>query len=162
MPNWISGSLKVRGTYENVEKFVKNGLNLYDHSIHRNNRPLEKITWLKDLGGEFYISTTKNEWLYVEGTQRAFIETEHVYTYEDHEDDGKYILICKVNQAWGFTIEDWVEISIKYNVDIRVWGLECGLEFGHEFEIIKGEITMDKDLEYSDWNWEAPIPWLGG
>ena len=172
MPNWISGSLKVRGKPENVKKFFMEGLNKYKGEVNSKTGKYEthvvpKETWLKtDINDpkvdEFYFDILNSDWIYVEDTRRAFITGEHSIYAWFHEDDGLLYVVSDVNQAWGFDPEDWMTVSAKYHIDMRLWGLECGMEFGQEIEVHDGELILNKSFDYDNWTWEAPIPWLGG
>ena len=172
MPNWITGSLKVRGKPENVKKFFMEGLNKYKDSYDEKTKKwsssvVPREEWVKtDISDpnitEFYFDILASEWIYVEGTRRAFITGEHeIRTFFDQADKVLYV-VSDVNQAWGFDPEEWAAISEKFHIDIRLWGLECGMEFGQEIEIIDGKITINRTLSYKNWEWQAPIPWLGG
>ena len=68
----------------------------------------------------------------------------------------------KVRQAWDFPEEEWTEISKKYDVDLRLYGIERGMQFCQELEIIKGEVKLSKEKKYKNWDWECPFPYLGG
>ena len=37
-----------------------------------------------------------------------------------------------------------------------------GQEFNQELEIIKGVLTLDKCIEFKNYIWECPKPYLGG
>ena len=173
MPNWINGSLKIRGPYENVKRFFMENLNTYEDTFDEQTQkwnyikqPKEK--WLRSTSEygeagsrELEICIEPQKWVYVEGTKRAFISSEIIFINERREKE-KSIAACEINQAWGFFPEEWAELSKKYNVDIRLWGLECGLCFGQEIIIEHGELLKDDEFKYDDWTWEAPLPWLGG
>ena len=172
MPNWISGSLKVRGKPENVKKFFMEGLNKYEDYIDPKTkkyetRPIPREKWVKtDLldpdGKEFFFNILDNQWIYVEDTRRAFITGEHeIYCYINDDDNLMYAA-STVNQAWSFDPEDWMVISEKYHIDIRLYGLECGMGFGQEIEIIDGKLTLNTTFGYDNWTWECPFPWMGG
>lgn len=167
MPNWIEGTLKVRGTLENVKRFLLEGLNDYNCSsaYYVDPVPTPKENWLmindnKEWG---YYEIDFDNAPYVEGTSGAFVFTDgnHALYYEKEWNEPA-IAIMKVRQAWTFLKEEWVEISKKYDVDLRLYGLEQGMEFGYEIEIIKGEVTLNEKLEYGNWKWECPFPYLGG
>ena len=100
-------------------------------------------------------------WTYVEDTKRAFISSGEILIYEDSSKN-QIIGTCRINQAWTFEEDDWIDISKKYNVDVRLYGLECGMCFGTEMEIRKGEVIFIKDIIYDDWDWECPFPDMGG
>jgi hypothetical protein len=36
------------------------------------------------------------------------------------------------------------------------------MEFNQEIEIIKGETTINREIEFEDYCWECPDPMLGG
>lgn len=38
----------------------------------------------------------------------------------------------------------------------------AGNAFNQELEIIKGELTLDKCIEFKNYIWECPMPYLGG
>ena len=172
MPNWIEGSLKVRGKYENVKKFFLEGTNVYiwsydkekdnDVSTVRNYDEYREVTEYEageNYGRECVICWHSVESIYIENTRRAFIDGDRdVYIFE--KKDGDTIGECKFRQAWSLEPENWVEISKKYDVDIRLWGLEGGMQFGEELEVIKGDITVCEVNSYDTWT--MPLPWMGG
>ena len=163
MPNWIEGTLKVRGSLENVKKFIFEGLNVYQMSA---DEPLPKDQWMliTDSREYKYYEIDFDYEAYVEGTKRAFVRSHEnhsvFYTQDDWSDP--VIAVFAARQAWSFKDEEWREISEKYGVDIRLFGFEQGMEFGQEIEIINGEVTIDKTIEYKDWDWECPFPYMGG
>ena len=177
MPNWIEGSLKVRGRYENVKKFFLEGINDYIGIVH--NEKVQKgglATAEADYiprNPEEYREIYENErngrscsiyWhsvnaIYIEDTKRAFVVGDQD-VYIDERKDGTTIGTCKFQQAWGLNPDDWVELSKKYDVDIRLWGLEGGMQFGEELEVVKGTITIYEAKNYDSWT--MPLPWIGG
>ena len=177
MPNSISGSLKIRGKYDDVKRFFEEVLNTYrcewdDEKKISKNVVNEKSDWL--VGMEEYgevgersleINIKPGEWVYVEGTSRAFITSDFICMYERKNRAGSIIptvAFCEIRQAWCFRKSDWLKIAKEYNVDVRVWGLERGMEFGQETIIENGTVTKDEEFYYKDWDWESPMPWLGG
>ncbi|HFL1327644.1 TPA: hypothetical protein ACGJGJ_001785 [Streptococcus pneumoniae] len=52
--------------------------------------------------------------------------------------------------------------SEKFNVDIKIFTFEQGLEFTQEIEISKGKILKDIVLKYGDYRWEVAFSNLGG
>ena len=74
-----------------------------------------------------------------------------------------------IKQAWAFDggsstkdLERWTEISTKYNVDIKLFGFECGMEFAQEVIILRGRKPIVNDIQYEDWEWDCPFPNMGG
>lgn len=158
----------MRGPKENVKKFFTEGINIYQLENPKNLKstylPIPKEEWMKvteyDNGDiNIYFFGENKRWAYVEGSRRAFI-TDEIYIYKITESKDLCIGISQVNQAWGFKTDDWVEISNKYHVDIRLWGLEGGMQFGQEIEIHDGNVIIDKDMVYDTWT--MPLPWIGG
>ena len=148
MPNWIVGTMKVRGTKDCLDLFLTKALlaTVYEYSDMK----------------EYGIS----EFAYVEDSRRAFV-SEPYEAEVDTDFPGKQTIAIPIKQAWSFTHDDnallrWVNLAKKYNVDIRLQGFERGIEFYQDFAIENGEITIDVVTNYDDWNWECPMPLLGG
>lgn len=176
MPNWISGTLKVRGKYDDVKKFYTEGIERVDSRWDAKKQEMLYIEIPKDEWMEVHESgetgerncsiTLKNggnygDWTYVKDTRRAFISSNEIWFYEN-EGKETVIGISQINQAWGFEEENWVDISKRYNVDIRLFGLECGMQFGEEIEIIDGKTMILDTFSYDDWVWECPFHDMGG
>lgn len=167
MPNWIEGTLKVRGKIENVKRFFFEGLNYYGNctGFEADPVPDAKESWMEIVDnkeyGYYYIDFDVEP--HVEGTNRAFVfaDRDHPLYYEEEWNEPA-VAVMKVRQAWGFREEEWSEISKRFDVDIRLFGIERGMEFCREIEIIKGKVTMSKRTEYENWDWECPFPYLGG
>lgn len=172
MPNWCSGSLKLRGSYENIKRFFFEGLNQYEDIFDEEQQkwvdtPIPKEKWFeaeeygepgaRELGIEL-----TNGWTYVEGTKRAFIDGDQ-YVYVHERKDLDTVASMRIMQAWDFRDEGWVEIAKKYNCDMRLWGSECGMCFERIIDISRdGTIIKSVTNKYSDWEWEAVFPWMGG
>lgn len=54
------------------------------------------------------------------------------------------------------------KFSKKYNVDIKIFVFEQGLQFTQEIEIVEGEITKNETRKYDDYQWDVPFSKLGG
>lgn len=78
------------------------------------------------------------------------------------DDDYLVIEINDFNQAWVVDPDDYQKISSKFDVDIKIFTFECGMEFTQEIEISKGEIIKNVCYEYDDYQWEVPFSKLGG
>lgn len=169
MPNWIEGTLKVRGKYNDILKFFREGVIAY-HKSGNHDEVLLPEKWIEirendnpKYGKWASIQLLYDEWAHVNDTRRAFVFDNSTIDNEIYPNkDEKQIVMCKVAQAWSFDPEDWMTVSEKYHVDFRLWGLECGMQFGQEIEIIDGKLTLNSTFGYDDWDWECPFPWLGG
>lgn len=157
MPNWIEGTLKLRGSSENLKRFFDNAIQPCFSYNPKMQKREDFITCNYGEDNEFNEVNIKSD-AYIENTSRAFVDHE-CYIYWEKE----YTTVCiPIRQAWCFVTEEWVEISKKYNLDVRLYGFEQGMEFCKEVEIIDGEVTMDNKIKYNDWDWECPMPRMGG
>lgn len=168
MPNWCEGVLKVRGPIENVNKFLLEGVdyNDYQYTSHMNEDgtinleetaiPREAVT--KEIDGQnVYITCT--EGLYIKDTRRMFISSDDIDCCRTSPTD---LIFIDVEQAWYIEANDLVKISKKYGVDLRIFATESGMRFCQEIEVLDGEITIDREVPYGDFVWEAPDPRIGG
>lgn len=149
MPNWIEGTMKVRGTAQSVVTFLENA---FDASV-------SKHTYGSDIEYSF------PDWTYIKESRRAFVWG-NIDCYVDGSKNHAIVTI-PIRQAWSFTPFDgaeqrWINLSKEYSVDIRLQGFECGMEFYQDLEITNGEITIDRVIQYDNWDWECPMPRLGG
>lgn len=165
MPNWCRGVLKVRGSVENVSKFLLEGIDYNDYQY----TPLISVDGTTTLGktaiprgtvkkeiDDQGVCITCTEGLYIKNTRRMFISSDEINCYRTD------LIFIDVEQAWYIEAKDLAKISSKYGVDLRIFATESGMEFCQEIEVINGEITIDREVPYSDFMWEAPDPRIGG
>lgn len=145
MPNWIEGTIKLRGNSEDLKRFFAEGIepvrSVYQKTIAES---------IECNYGEYNEVIIKDE-VYIKGTRRAFIQDCCVFWEKAYA-----IVYMPIKQAWAFCADEsdlnkWVEISKQFKLDIRLYGFECGMEFYEEVEIIDGEITMNNESTYDDW-----------
>ena len=159
MPNWIEGTMKLRGKRENIKRFLENEL-----------EPCSKYSPYYDINN--LISDESNDesliyifkdLLYVKDTKRFFIKPQDFYF-----DDDEGIACLEVQQAWSFNpsgqgLDVWKKKAIKYDLDIRLYGIESTGEFSQEIIIFSDEReTVDTVTSYDDFEWECPFPYMGG
>ena len=148
MPNWAEGSLKLRERSENIASALKEML-------------LNDTATLEDKwDGALLIFNNTVPYFYIDGTRRAFIDKKQIEVWFDEE-------FCTVElddfkQAWSAIPENYQEISSKFDVDIKIFTFEKGMEFTQEIEISKGKIIKNVCNEYDDYQWEVPFSDLGG
>lgn len=166
MPNWSEGVLKVRGAKEDIENFIKNGIDYNDYRYKLENGELQSIPVPRECPIEIDEDeiTVKNTMdLYIKGTRRMFVNSKDIYTYyRKAEAKGKYIVYLDVRQAWGVIAENLQELSKKWNVDFKIFATEQGMEFCQDVEVVNGEIIADNEIKFDDFQWEAPDPRQGG
>ncbi len=167
MPNWAEGTLKIRGTKENIVNFLKNELlgKMYPiFSKEEDGTP--KVEY-----GHKEVLFKENEWgdieikceggFYIGQSRRAFIENSSL-DIEFLDEDIEQVELEGFKQAWAAVPENYQVLSKKYQLDMKIFTFECGMEFTQEIEIQKGELIKNKEKEYSDWFWEVPFSKMGG
>ncbi|MEW5567347.1 hypothetical protein [Rossellomorea marisflavi] len=162
MPNWCEGPLKVRGTREDIKRFLTEGLEAINshaaiHAFLGNDVTPHQVHITVD---EFDMTLKAEEGFYIKGTSRAIIEGPIVYDFLDSEIETLTIECFK--QAWDIQANEFAKISKMYNIDIRIYGFERGMEFNREIEIHKGEIIKNTEIAFDDYEWECPFPNMGG
>lgn len=172
MPNWIEGTMKLRGKMSDIKRFIDEGICRYELTgditqLSTSKRP--KSDYIKDSSyDEDELDYEIFNDPYVEGTRRMFVLDSHILM-----DKPEGICCFNIRQAWSFTAydtdeENLIALADKYNVDIRLFGIECGMEFiqevivhhGHDSE--KGKIVLNNCIQFEDWDWECPFPSMGG
>lgn len=180
MPNWIEGTVKVRGDYENVKRFFTEGVELRVRTpVNRKTGESSvsysgpKSDWMdihevvEDDGERSARITCKAEsgtYLYIKETARAFppefMNWEVKIINPANEKDA--IAIADIQQAWSWTAEDWIALSKKYNVDFRLHGWEQGMQFESMIEVLRDGTVTEDSHGYDNWLWECPFPFMGG
>lgn len=148
MPNWAKGSLKLRGRSENIASALKEML-LND-----------TVTLEDEYDGALLKFNNTAHCFYINETRRAFIDQKQIEVWLEE----KFCIVELDNfkQAWSAIPENYQEISSKFDVDIKIFTFECGMEFTQEIEISKGEIIKNVCYGYDDYQWEVPFSNLGG
>lgn len=155
MANWICGDLKVRGTKENIKRFLIEGL------ISTGSKIKPEITC--DDKWKFSIRSNTDSF-YIKGTRRSFIEKEGIYTYiNDWEDDEERVIVLdEYKSAWAIDVVGLVNLSKEFNIDFKILGFELGMEFNQDVEIVKGEVIKNEEITFDDYEWECIRPHIGG
>lgn len=162
MPNWCEGSLRMRGKFENLKNFFKNGLMVYKMNFDDNGVSYvefpERLSVIDDNDECFYM--TIGDTAHITGTKRAFVPKNNIEFYADKNSNCSYAVMVK--QAWDFHVEEFFDIAKKYNLDIRLNGFERGREFSREIIIENGTIIKNEMKQYKDYDYECIMPMLGG
>lgn len=148
MPNWAKGTLKLRGRRENIASALKDML-LNDN-----------VSFEGGCDEDLLVFNSTAHYFYINNTRRAFIETDQVEVWL--EDDFCIIELDNFKQAWAAIPGNYQDISKKYDVDIKIFTFEMGMEFTQEIEIRKGEIIQNKCNEFDNYQWDVPFSNLGG
>ena len=160
MPNWIEGTMKLRGKREDIKRFFREGLQASSWTGETNKLEDQVI----DNSAENDLDFSFKDQPHIIGTRRAFITGDNVYM---DEDEG--VVCVDIKQAWAFDagrdskdLDNWKAISEKFNIDIKLYGLECGMCFGQEIIIVGGHKAIVNEWQYEDWDWDCPFPRMGG
>lgn len=150
MPNWCEGTLKVRGSKEDIINFLKNGIKPMGHFSDSEEAEIKEEEY-------FMIVRTGKSGFYLNDSRRGFIEEDEICF--DYEQD---VLALDYKQAWGIDADELANISKSYNVDFKIYAYERGMEFNQNIEIHKGEIVKNEEIKFQDYTWECTNPNIGG
>ena len=150
MPNWCIGTLRVRGTKENLTNFVLEGLSPVT-SIGQELEPLK----MDDYG------CIECERCWIKGTHRGFVVDSNVY-FDVLKDEEETTIALDTEFAWGISAEELLNSCKKYGVDMRIYAFERGMQFNQIIEIIDGKITKDEEVKFDDYDWDCICPNIGG
>ena len=169
MPNWIEGVLKLRGTKESITRFIHEGISYGDFKREyikdENNEISVKEIFIprqcKIDEGDYYITISNTDSLHIKGTRRMFINSDKIEVYFHCEDD-KHTVFLDVKRAWRLDENELLRIATDFGLDLRIFGTESSMEFCQLVEIVDGKVTIAKQIDYKDFDWECPDPRLGG
>lgn len=173
MPNWIEGTFRARGSKENIKKFIMEGLQPVsffgcDDKIQRKIEFEEddyiEINFKLDNQNEDQKMKHPKE-LYIPHTKRNFVELNNWgdITVNSCKKNNDFIFATDFKGAWAIDTEAIVQVAKEFQIDIRVNGYECGMEFEQLLEVDRnGTIKCDSCIEYIDYTWECSMPLLGG
>lgn len=147
---------------KDVVNFMDNGLEGVDYI--GKGKP-ENVTKIRYSDTEFAYEFKGSAW--IKDTRRAFIDTDtlkywdRIYFGADDCND-KISIAMPFKQAWSVSVENFVEISKKYKVDIAIHVFEMGMEFEQDVLIVGGEVNKDNEIQYKDYMFECTMPFIGG
>lgn len=186
MPNWATGTLKIRGTREDVLKFCKEQMNelacstgsvewkldLAD-SEHDSGDLIATVfdepslcIWMKDSRRNFVDMDTAVPYYWDVNREKNVYETTFGF-YKMGEKD--YCVVFPFQAAWGVDEDYYADLSKKYPLIFKIYTVEQGMGFFSEFEAKGGEVKMlasgpsvASRNSYGLFVWECPFPFLGG
>lgn len=166
MPNWCEGYLKIRGKKKDLINFIEN-----EFVIAKSESVISGIEYidikmeddgLGECRFEYKSSFLKN--LKLKNTGRFFIKNEELSFYYDEEDEDAICHITLwIEQAWYIDVQELlVEHSKNYHVDFNIYASENGMKFEQYITVIDGRLVRYEEREYTDFQFEAINPSLGG
>ena len=173
MPNWIEGTFRARGTKENIKKFLMEGLEP-SSSFGCEQKIKREINDEEDNYFEFKVSLIDKDdnqgkesqiSLHIPKTRRNFVELDSWGEITAHktQNSDDFVFATRFKGAWSIDTDAIKEIAKEFEIDIRVNGYECGMEFEQLLEVNRsGWIVCDSVIQYMDYTWECPMPLLGG
>ena len=162
MPNWCEGYLKIRGKKEDIVNFVENEIRLVKLKSIISEPEYLEIKMIKDsYEYRFEHKNSFKEYLRLKNARRFFVESEEISFYY-HEDEVCHLTL-EIKQACYIDVQEiLVEHSKKYHVDFNIYASESGMEFEQYITVINGELVKNEEREYTDFQFEAINPELGG
>ena len=164
MPNWCKGNLKIRGKKGNIIKFLTEGTSLLDGLWEpKEIKPEVEINDCDELEIKNIDRQKGIETIYIKGTRRNFIDPVEDFIYIHDIDEEEQIICLKNFKAAGGIDADALRIiSARYDIDIKIYAFEAGMEFNQDIEIIKGKIIKDDEIKFENYQWECIEPNIGG
>lgn len=162
MPNWATGSIRLKGKVKNIVNFMDNGIEGVDYIGQKKPDNVIKVDH-GDIECDYEFKGTA----WIKDTKRAFIDTDTfkywncVYIDADEIND-EISIAMPFKQAWKVSVEDFVAISKKYSVDVAIHAFEQGMEFEQDILIVGGEIKKNDKTDYEDYMFECSMPFIGG
>ena len=174
MPNWCSGNIRFRGKMDDILKLLRERVRYcyYDGETRNNvTKPVnvEYDEWEVKISAP---NIAHGSWSYIAGTHRNFLNlyegsdftSSSVHDAKD-ENDKDIVVFDNFSAAWSIEPEPYMEMSKKYNVDIKIFGWERGIGFDQEIEIVDGNLVKNHCSvfkNYADWMWNTALPYMGG
>lgn len=162
MPNWCEGYLKIRGKKEDIVNFVENEISLLKSKDIFSEPEYLEIKMIKDsYEYRFEHKNSFKEYLRLKNARRFFVESEEISFY--YYGDEVCYLTLEIKQAWCIDIQELlVEHSKKYHIDFNIYASESNMEFEQYITVVNGELVKNEEREYTDFQFEAINPELGG
>lgn len=166
MPNWAEGVLKIRGKKEDIIRFAKecivgvNGWKIQSVDTESSTYELGKNEGFNVDLNESRLIIKNTIDTHIEGTWRMFILDREIEWWFNEKEVQTFTI--NVQQAWEIDAKNLQDLSKKYDLDFKIYAFECGHQFNQEIEIIKGEITINREIVFDDYVWECINPTLGG
>lgn len=167
MPNWCEGNIRVRGTYNNVVAFLKDALTVVQgHFDGKEYKTTEKPADVEVNENNAVFRTSTSDF-YIKGTRRNFISSSTIEIYDNYEDGEEHTWVFdNFIAAWSFdhdmSHDAYTKFAKKYNVDIKLFGIEQGMQFQEEVIYYRTGNYNEKTVTYEDWDFDCPFPNMGG
>ena len=172
MPNWCEGTVGIRGRTDDILKFLNEEFVRYTYDVEKHESvevpgSVFKIDDDSDMTIWLTVDDVAGTWIWIKDTQLAFFDDDqnvNDFVMDKDKSSDIWTLRLPIKQAWSFREDDWMALSSKYHLDFNLFGVECGMEFMMEFQIVNGEYVEGKltNTKTGNWSWDCPFPWMGG
>ena len=169
MANWCRGILKIRGTRENIIKFLTEEVVYFVAEKQSDGKYKNIAIPLLNVNAEYkegieFEECSRDLKLNIKYFKRCLGGVINCLLSEEsfEREDGTYIVPFDFETKWGIIPDEFIALSKTCGVDIRGKFYECGMEFTQEIEVIDGDLTLWKELDYKDYEWECENPYWGG
>lgn len=169
MPNWATGTMKIRGTREDILEFCKKEMNERSGADSYKNEQDKVVEWNLDLVDSDYdhgdlIATVSGEpslCIWLRDSRRHFVDMdtavpyywdmrpndkkekyETTFTFYKLSGENDYCIIFPFMAAWGPEEEYFEKLSKDYKLTFRVYVVEQGIGFFEEFDAWDGKVTV--------------------
>ncbi len=157
MPNWVEGTFRAQGSKEDIKRFVMEGLQIRGDSDGTE-------LWSFSEGVDYLEFNCKADTVWIADTRRQFLNNGYcLYAYPVKGDPKDHWRIVSGFQgAWCIDTEGLKAVSGKYNLRIKANGFEQGMRFAPTVEVYRGILEYEDEETYEDWDWDCPMPLMGG
>lgn len=162
MPNWCEGTFRARGKLENIKRFILEGIEAAANDVCRI-KEIEPES--SDCKASFEVESYYGM-LWLKDTKRQFIEPREKSILNIYDVPGKTgigIFMEPFKGAWAINEEDMMTIAKDYQIEVKVNGYEMGGRFEQTVEVDAHGIFRERKYKYYvDYDWDCPMPLLGG
>lgn len=157
MPNWCEGTLRLKGKFANLKRFLTDGLQAVDLL---GNEVDNKYRIALDEPNNFWVIAENN--LHIKGSKRHFVKaTDEIELYTENADED-IVLLLPIKAAWIVDYNTLVDISKTYEVHARIHSYEKGAEFEQIIDVQYGELKHYEMITHSNYQWDCDCPLIGG
>lgn len=169
MPNWAEGNIRFRGKRANLIRFFTQEL------VTTRNKPdgniIEVPVKLKpnESGWSMKIIREQdtNKLLYFRGSNRQFVdmddfECDFEFSEGRNMNVDQIVIFTGYRAAWNVDYSYFQEKAAAYKIDIRTFVWEQGLEWSSVTTWYRNGKREEETRSYSDWLWDASMPYYGG
>lgn len=160
MPNWVEGIFRARGKRDRIAKFITEGLGPCSGNGEED-FAIEEVGNYED---ELLYRVKGQDIAWIRGTKRHFLIFEQWDYISVHKrEDGDWCFALPFKAAWTIKTDEISALAKKYEIRIKANGYEMGGCFEQLVEVKEsGGVMSESFIEYEDYEWQCPMPLLGG